>query len=439
MASDSSDDEGVFIGPVTLKERKWHLTKKYYHPTSFTRHTLGPIALEKNESSSSSLSYSQDTNEKHVVQDGLVISDLEESIVCNFNSETSNENILNEITTITISDDDEDVCEYQLKPHNVSLEQEVQKDNCSPDILQVATNLQKIEKDACMGDFSYQNESSEYDNAFGDNLEIFGEQHECKSPSQTSDTQSFTQANVVSSVDDHFGYDAYLNDSHESASTQTTYEQDMINNDGNSDEYTRKITTENKENLPKLKTKSKPGKYDYLVSTVGRYIREKPMGPPATPASLKKTTKTKILVPKQSISAQKQYKDVMSPLAVYIKSAPTTPLIKRITPKALKSEFSVEEQILHSPNTILDESLPKVSYKPAKNKIVSKAAGINLPGSVRKLYSQNVQVISHKDRIRDSSQDVSLALENAEQSCLSNTSVASNDISVLSVKNVYIK
>lgn len=40
MADSDSSDESIFIGPITLKEMKYHLTKKYYTPSTKTRHTF---------------------------------------------------------------------------------------------------------------------------------------------------------------------------------------------------------------------------------------------------------------------------------------------------------------------------------------------------------------------------------------------------------------
>lgn len=454
MASDSSDDEGVFVGPVTFKEMKWHLTKKFYTIAESTaRHTVGPIELQNYKKS-------EEVHKENFTDNSTACNSI---VYLDDSEDASDLKDLHEITTITLSDDDDDT----YKPHdNISFQPRVKEECFSGNVLQASGEVASyIEKDSlCFrkSDFSgvHEAEDSLEINAPQPVLSEEYKQHR-ESVSQTdnrlqlpSEVSSFVSGNVRN----YSEYSQDLTDEEGAHGIQSNaepinYEYDSdfsVEYDSNAyDESDTDINLlhpyieENKENLPKARTNKKPGKYDYLVSTVGKYIHQKPMGPPSVPVLPKKpktpAKHTNIPVPK-TLSAKKCYKDIKSPLAVYIKSAPTTPLMKQVTPKPLKTKLMFDTKQSSSPNDNLDHSFPKVFYKPAEHKEVTKGKEVNLPGSVKKLFPQNIQVIAHKDRIRTQAlDDVSFALQKADQSCVSNTSVANSDISILSVKNVYIK
>lgn len=145
-----------------------------------------------------------------------------------------------------------------------------------------------------------------------------------------------------------------------------------------------------------------------------------------------KHTPSKPLTPKNNV-----YDHIVSPLAAYIKSAPETPLYQKVVPKPMKSSIPVPKSATKTA-PVLDESLPRVVYQPAKHRIVGNKTEVKLPGSVKTLFPQDINVIKHTERIRkDKNVDLTRALEYDES--LSDFSAVNDDISVLSVKNAYIK
>lgn len=178
------------------------------------------------------------------------------------------------------------------------------------------------------------------------------------------------------------------------------------------------------------KSKTGPKKYDYLLSKVGQYIKSKNVMPPPPPPQLKPT--------KQPMTRFKSpsYKNVVSPLGVYIKTGPSAPFVHKLTPRPMKN-FSVASS-LNTKQIATFDNLPKVVYKPAQMKVVSGTETVKLPPSVKKLCPQSIKSIVHSDRVVQREIDVSKELENTDLSTLSST-ILTEDVSILNVKDVYIK
>lgn len=133
MAESDSSEEGIFVGPVTLKEMKYNLTKKYYTPSTTTRHTFGGCPITTLLPTQENPGYEAD-HEMSVCNNHLNIAEensspnnsiipLEDSLESNSYYKSLRKNL----STIVLSDTDEDddvqlISEGKIKRENTSVE-----------------------------------------------------------------------------------------------------------------------------------------------------------------------------------------------------------------------------------------------------------------------------------------------------------------------------
>ncbi|KAK9739822.1 hypothetical protein QE152_g8656 [Popillia japonica] len=101
-------------------------------------------------------------------------------------------------------------------------------------------------------------------------------------------------------------------------------------------------------------------------------------------------------------STKKRFKNIESPISVYIKNSGVAPLYQKITPsKPLSSDkIKIEKTIkINKENTII---FPEVRYKPARMAIVTKSRDIKLPQKIESLLQQKSNVVKHEGRIGSS-------------------------------------
>lgn len=142
-------------------------------------------------------------------------------------------------------------------------------------------------------------------------------------------------------------------------------------------------------------------------------------------------------------SSKRRYKDIESPISVYIKNAGVTPLYKKITPsKPISSnEYRIDKDTkMNKENSLV---LPDVIYKPAKRAIITKSDDIKLPNNIESLIPQKSKITRHEGRIGDCLHDRSLIRKKLADADSTNdlniTLDTTENISIHYTKRTYIK
>lgn len=437
--SASVEDE-VFVGPITLHEMKIRLRNKYHTLTSNKRHTV--IGLPSSE-------YRESVNAVAKENDSLQTRCIQEDSLTGQNSVVYVEDedvteLMNDITTITLSSDEEisETCESPKRESSkLFLDESTQTDDIFGVRLKKEETVEPANGTSCIWEHSesdaslslksepkiyfsdIENERSYFQNGAADSLLVDYDKSD-RGDHIKKEEEEQEKNNCV------FDYDYYDNKSQETAANNVDY-----NRFTNDNEYFDYSQEDYKENTPQKRTlKSNKKNYDYLISSVGQYIRQKkPMAPPPPPnpaRTEKKQQKTLI----SHNNKKSAYKNIVSPLSVYINSSPSAPLFKEITPKPMK-HFKAEP--CSSTNKISSlNNLPKVVYKPAQMKILLDTKVIKLPPSVKKLCPQSITTIDHTGRVTAHNRDITTELEKTDLSCMS-SAILNEDISVLNVKDAY--
>lgn len=172
-------------------------------------------------------------------------------------------------------------------------------------------------------------------------------------------------------------------------------------------------------------------KFSNVVSPIAAYIHKptieqktefkipnKP--PPRTPnfSKLPSTVKTGY------------FKNIVSPVSLYIKNTPTSPLIQHV-PNKIATPSSTLPNIKRT--ALQENTFPCVSYKPAKHKLFTEEKDLNLPKNIKKLGTQGTLIIKHEKRIGSTKENV---FDGDIDASLLNTT--NQDVSVLTSKNCYI-
>lgn len=191
--------------------------------------------------------------------------------------------------------------------------------------------------------------------------------------------------------------------------------------------------------ISKLPTSSKKrqlnDKFNYVQSPVAEYIKQNQENfkLPLKPVKGKTTPNHRT-----PLSQQKIFKNVISPIGIYINS-PSLVTKKNVITKTipmLKSPAKIESVSGNKENNFV---LPEVVYKPAKKVIALDKKDIFLPSSLRKMVPESV-ITEHEVRIRkDTSMGRKLLEEDltvVESSLLNHSS---EDTSFVNIKNAYIK
>lgn len=166
-------------------------------------------------------------------------------------------------------------------------------------------------------------------------------------------------------------------------------------------------------------------------------------------------------VPAKSVKHLKQpkyFKDIVSPVGVYIKNSPSPQFVKNITPTTSSRFFnskSVEK--IRSPSTTTTASsrsgyvrsqleFPEVIYKPSKRQLVLSNDRLNLPGSIKKLVPE-ATCVKHEQRIVAPQKPGDISIRSrlmrddfslgGDSMLLDDT--ANPDVSVLAIKQAFIK
>lgn len=423
-------DDEVFLGPITLREVKLRLKSKKCNPKPTRRHTTAVGGVASKEAA---------------------VATQEESIVSVEDDSDVEEGLAQDITTITLSSDSGDDCDVSEPEESVlycNVKEEVAK-SCN-------NSLRGVDEDVGLGEEDVKEISKICSDAlqkesfcYISDIDFKGD-HELELPEYNSEClpQNKVHKKLFNSETDYEKTkedNSFVFTDYEKLGTSTcSFNSECFENDSMNHESDAKIDLSDPEidldqdsyipsSVEKPKPQTKPNKkpsknkYDYLMSSVGQYIRQKtPMAPPPPPPrhnTAKKPTTFK----------NTAYKNVVSPLAVYIKSGPTAPLMQNVTPKTMRVA-NVEAAKSSGKKIASMDNLPKVVYRPANFKMVNEAKGVHLPASVKKICPQNIKCITHKARIVGRDFDVSEELEKTDISCIS-TSACVDDISVLSVKD----
>lgn len=138
-------------------------------------------------------------------------------------------------------------------------------------------------------------------------------------------------------------------------------------------------------------------------------------------------------------------KDIVSPVALYIKNSPRFPLKQNVPLKELSKIVTSTSTSTKSANKAnLFAEMPEVIYKPSKKQIVSTEKHIVIPPYMRKLNIRVAQITKHEGRINHES-DRSKVSEKLLLADITNRSIdqslldSTGDISVLTNKQAFIK
>lgn len=149
-------------------------------------------------------------------------------------------------------------------------------------------------------------------------------------------------------------------------------------------------------------------KGDSIKGAIKKPLKNKATKIPVPPAHNVRTFPKPVLTPTNNkylgpmsapSSAKKRFKNIESPISVYIKNSGVAPLYQKITPSKplasdktkIKKTFKVNKE-----NSII---FPEVTYKPARVAIVTKGRDIRLPQKIESLLQQKSNVIKHEGRI----------------------------------------
>lgn len=168
-----------------------------------------------------------------------------------------------------------------------------------------------------------------------------------------------------------------------------------------------------------------------------------------TPKAVLTPTNLKYTLPKPSpahVNPKRRFKDIESPISLYIKNSGVAPLFKKITPsKQLNSDNgkSVRKQQERSNDKENSLVFPEVIYKPAKKTIVKECSDFKLPKNIESLIPQKPNVIRHERHVGGGSKlnqsFISKKLCEPDITIDSSTSLDSTgDISVHCAKRVFI-
>lgn len=140
-------------------------------------------------------------------------------------------------------------------------------------------------------------------------------------------------------------------------------------------------------------------KYGYVQSPIGDYIKQKSPNPNQNvfkkPLPTRCTTpncKTTSLIP----APTKYFKDIVSPVAVYIKNNPA--IQKTNVPIRTVSEFPEKNEVPKMSNKE-NVQFPPVIYKKSKNTVTTEIKEIVLPKSIQKMVQEST-ITKHEMRIQ---------------------------------------
>lgn len=396
-ADDSPVKCGIFVGPVTLQEIKWRLTNKNYKPPANRRHTVhGTRPCGETGMSEEFENQLEDAMEENSV---VYVDSLEDS--------SATERLCKDISVITLSSDDE-----MVPPKEVS----------NGERLTFRGELKREKTDLDEGKPMH---TSDVSVIFPNGYETHSQEEEsCSDFSRTHKEVSDVSCNNSRSETDfqHDDYNALSSYSREtSCSEHDSFPEQQFGNYKQNTQYS------------KPKKKRCNDKYDYLISKVGQYIKQKPMPPPSTPVM--KQPKM-AFTSKSQFSKTSKYNSIVSPLAIYIKSGATAALIQKGTPTPVNRKENIGTKS-ESKIPVLS-TIPKVVYKPAQNKLQTGSANPKLPSCIKKLLPQN-GAVTHKARIgHPELVNITQELEKTDISSV-DCRMWKDDISVLSIKDAYAK
>lgn len=190
--------------------------------------------------------------------------------------------------------------------------------------------------------------------------------------------------------------------------------------------------------------KTPTNKYNYLRSPVGDYINSKsinnnfklPTKPPKNRAITPKTKSPQI--------QPRLFKNIISPISIYIKNSPRVCLKQNIQAPPHKASHIIKNESVplnsnNKQNT--PRPLPKMVYKPPKQVIINSNQNIILPGNIKKLLPKPI-VMGHQQRIRNNDDNTSISrklLEDDITFASFDASQSAVDVSILESKQAFIK
>lgn len=144
--------------------------------------------------------------------------------------------------------------------------------------------------------------------------------------------------------------------------------------------------------------------------------------------------------------ATRHLKDIVSPVALYIKNSPRIPLKHNVPLKDLPRIATATSRKVSNKENFIDVEFPEVVYKPAKNQVATTEKHIIVPPYLRKLNVKEGHITKHEgrinrhlDRSKVSKQLLQSDITNStiDQSLLDNS--GAGDVSVLTNKQAFIK
>ncbi|KAF5300389.1 hypothetical protein FQR65_LT01010 [Abscondita terminalis] len=102
--------------------------------------------------------------------------------------------------------------------------------------------------------------------------------------------------------------------------------------------------------------------------------------------------------PKPSSSNTRNFKNVVSPVGVYIRSL-RSPIMRTAKNSNAKTLFVSEEPVINVKKSN-EVELPKVIYKPPRRVITATESSIKLPSNIKKILPSPITVIKHEGRLR---------------------------------------
>ncbi|XP_063928137.1 uncharacterized protein LOC135141200 [Zophobas morio] len=191
--------------------------------------------------------------------------------------------------------------------------------------------------------------------------------------------------------------------------------------------------------IPKLKKIVKtPNKFDYVQSPIGDYIRKKSPNSENFKLPLK-PAKSRFHTPnaKSNLVPTKQFKNIISPVGVYIKNSPCVVLKHNASVKTVSALKSTPETDV-IPNNDDGIIFPEVVYKPRKKVVKSVQKEVILPSSLQKMVQEPI-ITQHECRTQGKTRsEIVQKLEDGNLT-VDSSILNPSDVSYINLKQAFIK
>ncbi|XP_022905411.2 uncharacterized protein [Onthophagus taurus] len=426
-------DEDVYYGPITLKEKKRDVLRKL------------PIEYITGRSSVS-------TNPSFIEDKSMRLAEL---ITCDLPTKSSisedDENFIQKVAKeldLTVPAEDSSISDHEFKEEISTTYHSISSNNSS--LIEDVVNISSEKENSMLTEDS--NSSDDFDNKQEGTYEIpkFTAQNHVKDL-----IDCFNNLDVIEEVDENTQFDSNpslkITPSEEKQTEiQELMEQSKAESPSSSnssfkfndtlEEMDRflmygqnyRMSYENVENI-KVSNET-----DYEIKEeiqTPKIQFNKPTGIPVLSRSATKTPVHKQINLQNRLprsTGKDRFKDIQSPVAMYIKNSGYTPLFRTVTPGKVNKENIPEPSSVFTVNSAIDTfAFPAVRYKPAKKQQVIEEE-FKLPPSINTLIPLKAKVGLHQRKGRQLSSivDGDLTID-----CSLNSS---KDVSVVEKKNIFL-